>query len=339
MDTRSKDEFVFSLLPIILEPIEKYRFIPKKDSEEAQKEIAYLRENFYSGSIDELIQQTEEGLLVGLSTGTVERIKKYLEAQGFGLKLGMEFQAKENDFLFAYFLLIRSFMDEDEDSINKMIGRMQGEGEEPEKQEEGASVPAAQSKGWKTGICPHCDKPIEVVVKTTVEGVGIPAQLREELGWKYRLNQGQIEVVERARENGILANFEIVVKALMEDNFPRSIEQFFIAFLKTAVLKMLPPFARRHFSEEFGTTDIKLWSAQGIGVVTADDVIRVFIPTDMLTQKSTSTIEGKVQATLEPNLEEFSGWIRTKFGYVVGKGEAFENMRKKSIGEFARPRV
>ena len=291
METRlDGPDFALSITPL-LEPLNQFFF---DRGPEVDEEIEFLKGTLQQLCVvGSLVQKTEEELAKGLSEDTLRRIKEYLSENG--LELGMEFNDKVNGFLYAYVLLIYSYVDKNEDSIDKMIGRMQGE--EPEKQEEGVSVIAAQSKGRRAGICPHCDKPIEVIVKTTVEGVGIPAQLREELGWRYR------------------------------------------AFLKTAVLKMLPPFARRHFSEEFGTTDIKLWSAQGIGVVTADDIIRVFIPTDMLMQKSTSTIDGKVQATLEPNPEEFAGWIRTKFGYVVGKGEAFENMRKKSIGEFARPRV
>src|SRR3989344_703314 len=111
--------------------------------------------------------------------------------------------------------------------------------------------------------CPHCQKMITVVVRTQIEQI---------LPWSGDasdplacLTDAQKKTVEVAKQAGILDMFEEVVRIANAGQIPRSMERFFVTFLRTAVTKVIPRFALDFFLDRFAARhvrDLQFWVAQ-----------------------------------------------------------------------------
>lgn len=187
--------------------------------------------------------------------------------------------------------------------------------------------------------CPHCKQPIRVRVNTTILGLEVPVPDEEVMAERTRksmLTREQKEVIELAKEVGIFYDFEQVVREVHFTHVPKDMEHYFIHFLKTARPVLIPSFVLKRLSQECGGERINFYSAQGVGAVVTKGIIRSFIPEVAVRGRMISTPSGKklsVRANVDE--EEFSEWIRTRFGFAGGMGEfLFTLNSKKAVGEF-----
>lgn len=185
--------------------------------------------------------------------------------------------------------------------------------------------------------CPHCANPIEVVLRNEVE-VDIPNDSAR-VDWKSTLTPDQLAVIESVEKSGVLKSFEDVVRRVKPVDPPKNISRFFMIFLKTAAQKRVSAETILEFKKMFSGKNIEFWSAQGLGVVIVDKQLRAFFPLAVIAGKSIRAIGKKSGSAffIPPDKKELSEIIRTRFGFVNGKGIFFDAMRKKSIGDFARP--
>jgi len=195
----------------------------------------------------------------------------------------------------------------------------------------------------KRVVCPHCYG--ELVVHFTLEIVDIvapTADSEQKPGhWSDGLSEEEVKLITESTATGILGAFDQAVRRTRGGEAPKNMERFLLTFFKTARPVSVPMFVLRYFIEEFAPARIVFWAAQGIAVVLADELVKAFVPFDFVRGKSVKSAGGNsaIKARLPVDQEAFSEWVRTRFGYVIGKGAFFRNMQKRSLGEFGIPRI
>lgn len=187
--------------------------------------------------------------------------------------------------------------------------------------------------------CPHCQTVIKVDLQVTIKRAGFIDEVEgaSHEDWKKLLSPEQLQVLEDAKQTGVLTSFETVTKTAKSDQIPHNIEHFFLNWLKTAKPTLVPSPMLQQLIRDFKGARIQFYSAQGVGVILADGAIRQFIPTHMVVGKAIRNPSGGLKARIHAEKSEFDHWIRTQFGFVAGKGPFFETMKKRSIGEFNNP--
>ena len=187
-------------------------------------------------------------------------------------------------------------------------------------------------------ICPHCGTIIAVQVEITdvTEFTDAPT---EPNWWKVGLTTEQLQIVENARAKGMLDALQSIIKQ-MPNTRPKSIERFLISVLKTSVVKRIPEFALNIFIAEFGGL-ISFYSAQGVGIVASDGIIRMFCPISLVAGASLRGFGvGGAKRRLSAEAGPLRDWLRTRSGYVPISSPMFiDELHRRSIGDFALPEV
>lgn len=160
-----------------------------------------------------------------------------------------------------------------------------------------------------------------------------------EKDWKQLLKPEQLQVLDDAKQTGVLQSFEVATKAAKVDQIPRNIERFFLNWLRAAKPMSIPSFALDQFVRDFNKARIQFCGAQGIGVVLANGIIRQFIPTHVVVGRAIRDNTGGLRARVDAEKTKFNNWTRTRFGFVAGKGALYENLKRCSIGEFSNPKL
>lgn len=193
---------------------------------------------------------------------------------------------------------------------------------------------------------PHCNEYIRVTIDVearplyrsgtsassgTATTNGVP-KAEEAQG----LTEGQREALEVARSSGLLEAFDAVVRWVRAKeggkSVPNDMEAFFLKFWAKVQPRQVPRPVLNLFIDAFPSKQIILWSADRIVAVCADGVIRCFIDQALVLGKRIEGTSVKVGSDEKTCAE----WIRTRFGFVSGKGALLEEMRQKSLGGFAR---
>ena len=183
-------------------------------------------------------------------------------------------------------------------------------------------------------VCPCCQKTISFSVNIT-EIYEFTDMEHGPDWWKNGLTSEQLDVIARATKSGIVEALRVAVEKTPTIHTPKSMERFFLALLKTMRPKRVPQFALDAFIAEFGG-QIAFWSAQGMGLVTSNGAICMFIPLGIVT----GVAIGGSSVRMNAPEYEVSNWIRTRMGYVPRSCRLFlEEMKNKSYGEFSLPSV
>lgn len=186
--------------------------------------------------------------------------------------------------------------------------------------------------------CPCCHARLQFKLKVNVFGVyelgdaDVPVIRRPS---KDRLTVEERELVESLKEKGVLTAFEAAVKASPANN-AKDIERFLLTFLQRAVPVKTPQFAIRQClpaGESFG--DLELWQLNKVVAVIADGEFRAFFPDDLIKGKPLKSLNGN-GGTLRATTEQVDlvTWVKTRHGYVSGRGAFFGEMRKRAAGNF-----
>lgn len=185
-------------------------------------------------------------------------------------------------------------------------------------------------------LCPHCGNELQINVRVEIDDVIEP--LLEADSWKRGLSLEQVSIVDQAETTGILSAFtEAAMQREGSGQTPRDFRKFFITFLKTCGPKRIAPFALNHLISTHGG-QIHIWCAQGIAAVMSDGKVVQFIPTVLMNGRGVGgiTSSGGIKTRLPADENKFYEWVRTKHGYAIKGSLLFDELRKKSIGEFAK---
>jgi hypothetical protein len=193
--------------------------------------------------------------------------------------------------------------------------------------------------------CPCCNARLQFKVKVNVFGVyelGENDELQPKrppvglLPMKDRFTEGEQRLIAELRENGIYSAFETAVNAALQTNIPKNMGRYLLTFLTRALPIKSPQFAiRQCLPEGDAAGNLEMWCLNQTVAVLADGEFRVFLPLSLVRgEKLKSLTAGNGTINKQEGMD-VSEWVRTRHGYVAGRGALFTEMRKKAAGSFA----
>lgn len=206
----------------------------------------------------------------------------------------------------------------------------------------------AIEKESKSFVCPHCQTHLQFLVRVQVTGV------HETLdGEQYAIVKARkppipkrektpIAIVEQAKEAGVFDKFTATAETASPHNVPIDLEKYFLTWFMRATKVRTPQFAIRiclPVDEREGA--LELWAFQSIAAVVKDGRLHSFLPYQFVQGRDIPTTlvhaDKGIQAT--PSTLTLPIWIKTRNGYVVGKGMLFNELKGKAAGAFANTGV
>lgn len=198
----------------------------------------------------------------------------------------------------------------------------------------------AIEKETKAFDCPACGARLQFLVRVDV--VGVHAAEKPEVRAKAEPAPKPVKpksvyaATEYAKGVGIFDAFVTTVKTATPHNVPTDLERYFSMWLTRAHKVKTPQFAIRpclDASEREG--DLELYAFQNMAAVVRDGYLHSFLPYQFVKgQEIAATLaanRGGFQKTEHLTLPE---WIKTRNGYVVGKGALFQELKGKAAGAF-----
>jgi hypothetical protein len=198
---------------------------------------------------------------------------------------------------------------------------------------------------WKKHIeCPHCHKRLKLNFKLKLNEVLLDSgdaeagKDRDE----SRFLPDELRLIRQAQETGMLEAFK---DAWNTNNlqsplsYEKSVSKAFLQYLKLATTKRVPSFVLNAFYKEF-PGQLAFNGANGVVAVISDGKLCAFFPQKLVVGGKLGKIGGgqstaSFGAKLPVNENALNEWIRTKHGYVAGRGLYFEAMQMRSRGDFA----
>jgi hypothetical protein len=197
----------------------------------------------------------------------------------------------------------------------------------------------------KTFQCPHCDAKLQFKVQVGVYGVFeisddnelLPKPPLEPAVIKDRFSPDERALLESLRTAGLYTAFETAARASLYTN-AKDMERYFLTFLQSAVPVKTPQFAiRQCLPEDDASGDLELWQLNTVVAVIADGEIRAFFPVDLIKGRPLRDplkSDGKTITTAKEYVT-VGDWVKTRNGYVAGRGLLFRELRGKAAGHFA----
>lgn len=198
----------------------------------------------------------------------------------------------------------------------------------------------AEYRKRKKFQCPHCGNNLTLDVSVAIGDISKVDDNGDSLDWRDSLLPSEKELLEVAEGNGTIAAFTQAIQKLPEIERPKNCEKYFLNFLKYATPKRVPQFALDYLNNEFGRQPIVIMGYQRMLGAVISGQLRFFIPAVLVTGTPIKSMGGtsrNMKGVIPADEQVFVNWIRTKYGYIVGKGEYFDSMKKRALGDFAKP--
>ena len=169
--------------------------------------------------------------------------------------------------------------------------------------------------------CPHCRKSIKIAIQTDILAVDIPEE-EGNIDWNAGLSDQEKVAIQTAKESGTLEAFKRAVE--YGDSRPKSIERFFISYLRIAKPRIIPEFATRALFKEFPRQRVNVLQAQGILAVVVEGSIRKFIPLELAAGKS---LGGTNKLRTSADEAEYHNWMKSEHTFPANKAFNIPNLR------------
>lgn len=192
--------------------------------------------------------------------------------------------------------------------------------------------------------CPCCNARLQFKTQVSVLGVyelseeDMPIVERPKLVKKDALSPDERSLVDGIKEAGLFAPFETTMKTSTPHNVPADLEKYFLTFLKRATKVKTPQFAIRPcLSADEREGDLELFVFQNMAAVVRDGFVRSFLPYQLVNGKEIpDTLHSASNGVgVSRNDLTLSDWVRTRNGYVAGRGLLWNELRGKAAGDFA----
>lgn len=192
--------------------------------------------------------------------------------------------------------------------------------------------------------CPCCQARLQFKTQVSVLGVyelgenDMPIVERPRLVKKDTLTPDERNLVDSIKTAGLFAPFETTMRTSTPHNVPADLEKYFLTFLKRATKVKTPQFAIRpclSVNEREG--QLELFAFQNIAAVVSDGYVKSFLPYQLVNGKpiqDTLHSNGKGVGVSRNDLT-LPDWVKTRNGYVAGRGVLWNELRGKAAGNFA----
>ena len=185
--------------------------------------------------------------------------------------------------------------------------------------------------------CACCNSALQFQVRIVIYGVSEPVEdleisPRRISVKKASLSKRDVEVIEKYKQSGVFDSF--LAAALLAGNPPKDMERAFIrlpevlaksSVPKTEIRKCLPP--------EENLEGVGLWRCNYCDVIVRAGEVLLFLPPGTV-QKGVMRDAFKMNPDMTTTRIPIEAWIKTRFGYVAGKGLFLEELRQVSYGAF-----
>lgn len=204
----------------------------------------------------------------------------------------------------------------------------------------------AIEKETKAFICPHCNTHLQFLVRVQVVGVHetldgedyAAARAAKTVAQKTPKKKLPIEIVEQAKKAGVFDKFTATVKIASPYNVPIDLERYFLTWFTRATKVKTPQFAIRPLLPE-GEREgsLEVWAFQSIAAVVKDGRLHSFLPYQFVQGRDVPTTLTQADEAIQaaPSTLTLPVWIKTRNGYVAGKGLLFHELKGKAAGAFA----
>lgn len=192
--------------------------------------------------------------------------------------------------------------------------------------------------------CPYCDAYIQILYQIAILGTVIsdselhlgPIETRQQF---TELEQRQFE---QWQSSGLL---DLLIKAqesVSPSSVPRKIKaqfNFCKTWVSTSFPIKVPLFTVKKFQAETNAKEISFYASNGIAGIVADKYLKTFVPQAYLFGEASSktiTDEGEIKLEHQNRnrFEQNDLWVKTKYGYAVGRGIFFQSLFEQSKSSF-----
>jgi hypothetical protein len=198
-----------------------------------------------------------------------------------------------------------------------------------------------------TFSCPACQTALQFRMNVVVKSVVDPAtgaEYKRSVDLAKKLSEAQDsrlesnELLQFLKDTKLFDAFLDAWKQLPASHIrPKNLERHMLTFLELAVETSIPSHVKRKLQSELNAARLSVLSHGVMSAVVADGVVKMFAPSSLMRGESLGTIKvagGELTATSDTR--SLSYWVRTKYGYVEGRGALWEELRRKSKGDFAK---
>jgi hypothetical protein len=198
----------------------------------------------------------------------------------------------------------------------------------------------AIKKETKAFDCPSCGAHLQFLVRVSVIGVH-EAEEPEVRPKKAPVPTPKPKTVypaaEQAKIAGVFDAFVSTIQTSTPHNVPADLERYFSMWLNRSHKVKTPQFAIRpclEASEREG--DLELYAFQNIAAVVRDGYLHSFLPYQFIKGKQiAATLSANGNGIQKTEHLDLPQWIKTRNGYVAGRGALFQELKGKAAGNFA----
>jgi hypothetical protein len=193
---------------------------------------------------------------------------------------------------------------------------------------------------WQRYIaCPHCGERISVELNVRLINVR-PADSLDENGSDQKAQSFQEyeqRILDLAKQHDIIRGFVDAwnthnIEGPLNNDYVSS--RAFLGFLRRATPKRVPQFVLDTYCKQFPGR-LTFVAHNGVIAVCSNGTLCGFFPVRFITREKVNAIgSGFDPVSLPATERQLEEWIRTKHGYVIGRGPFFEAMQRRSKGEF-----
>lgn len=202
----------------------------------------------------------------------------------------------------------------------------------------------AIEKETKAFDCPSCGAHLQFLVRVSVMGVHEAETPQVRPGERLPppkpapvpKRKTVYPATEAAKDAGIFEAFITTLKTATPHNVPADLERYFSVWLSRAEKVKTPQFAIRpclEASEREG--DLELYAFQNLAAVIRDGYLHSFLPYQFVKGKEIgATLSANGNGIQKKENVTLPEWIKTRNGYVLGRGALFQELRGKAAGAF-----
>jgi hypothetical protein len=184
----------------------------------------------------------------------------------------------------------------------------------------------------------HVDVVIRAAVKVDKDTINKTEECTRKAAQEQQRERAKEYFVEQLVETGMLDGFKEAQIAAMGGGALKNVQKMLLNFLEHAVeMKRVPIFVQNEFKRALPTYNISFWSHNGVVGVKAGKEFMWFVPVFYVRGRVSRLLgANKTAVKTAANPKDVEHWIRTKSGYVVGRGQMFNEMKGKRAADFAR---